>query len=279
VSAFFLSKNITTPMHELYLCMRKVGQGDFSPQYPSTSYNELQYLISRFQKMVNEIDRLIETVARKESETAEAELEALQAKINPHFLYNTLDVIRGMAMENNDHRIADMTLSLSRLFRYNVNELGEVTTIKREILHIKDYIKIQSHRFGDRIKVEWNLNKDLEEAKIIRFVFQPIVENAFKHGLELKGKGGILIITVDQMSDSLIVTVEDNGAGIDPSQLKEMKKNLKSRPNISRIKAAHGLENVNLRIQLTYGINYGIDIESQLNQGTIIKVTVPLTLE
>lgn len=278
-TSFFLSRRISTPLHQLYICMKKLGQGDFLLDYPQTEYREIQYLINRFQIMVNEIDKLIEEVVSKENETIEAELHALQAKINPHFLYNTLDVIRGMAIKNKDTKIADMTLSLSRLFRYNISQLNETTTIKDEIKNLKDYIKIQSYRFGERIKVTMEIDEELNQYQIIRFILQPLIENAYKHGLELKGGGGLLIIKTRKNDRDLIISIEDNGAGISAHRLLDLQNVLHADPDIEIVKKAHGMENVNLRIKLIYGKKYGIDLDSIKNEWTRVKITLPLDKE
>lgn len=277
--SFFLSRRISKPLHQLYICMKKLGQGDFLLDYPQTEYLEIQYLINRFQIMVNEIDKLIEEVVRKENESTEAQLQALQAKINPHFLYNTLDVIRGMAIKNKDNKIADMTLSLSRLFRYNISQLNETTTIEDEIKNLKDYIKIQSYRFGERIKVSFKMDEELNQYIIIRFILQPLIENAYKHGLELKGEGGLLLINAQKNDGDLVIEIKDNGVGISDQRLLDLQNVLHAAPDINAVKKAHGMENVNLRIKLIYGKQYGINLYSNKNEWTSVKITLPLKKE
>lgn len=277
--ALYFSRTITAPLHELYLCMQKVGQGNFSPEYPTTQYKELAFLIRRFQTMVNEVDSLIDTVVKKENETVEAQLQALQAKINPHFLYNTLDVIRSIALEHENQDISDMTLSLSRLFRYNVGNLKEISTLGDEIEYIKDYLKIQRFRFGDRIQVFFDIEAEQNKVQITRFILQPIIENAFKYGLELRGKGGLLKISSYKGNNSLIIVIFDNGPGITKDILSELQDSFSKTPHINSVKRAHGLENVNLRMKLLYGDEYGLAIESEINQWTKIDIKIPFVLE
>lgn len=276
VTAILLSRTITAPLHELFLCMKQVGQGDFSPVYPHTKYSEVDFLIESFKTMVNEVNNLIALVSRQQSEASEAKFQALQAKINPHFLYNTLDVIRSIALENNNSDISDMTLSLSRLFRYNVGDLKKTNSIGNEILYIKDYLKIQNYRFGDRITVNYDLEPELNNMMITRFILQPIVENAFKYGLELRGRGGELRISGKIEDNDIVISVYDNGPGIEPSKLEFLKSSLSAEPNIKSITKAHGLDNVNLRMKLLYGEKYGLFINSEYGKWTCMNIKIPI---
>ena len=277
--ALFFSRTITAPLHELFISMQSVGQGDFSPQYPTTKYKELAYLINRFQTMVSEVDSLIDTVVKKENETAEAKLHALQAKINPHFLYNTLDVIRGLAMAEGNKDISDMTLSLSRLFRYNVGNLAEFTNLGEELEYIHNYLQIQKFRFGDRITVDFLVPPELEHAQITRFLLQPVIENAFKYGLEIRGKGGFLKIQVQREEETLVISVLDNGPGIAPEKLSLLRKSFDLDPRQTTVKETHGLDNVNLRIKMIYGNDFGLSVDSNKNLWTKINIKIPFITE
>lgn len=279
IIAIFLSRSITAPLHKLYLCMKRVGQGDFSPIYPSTSYNEVAYLISSFETMVTEVDDLITTVAKQESETVEAKFQALQAKINPHFLYNTLDVIRSIALEYNHKDISDMTLSLSRLFRYNVGDLKDMNSLEEEIKYLKDYLKIQAYRFGDRITTSFNIEDKHKDINITRFILQPIIENAFKYGLELRGKGGILKISGKIEGNLYIISIYDNGPGVNSSKLDKINVSLTKEPNMKSVTKAHGLDNVNLRLKLIYGLEYGLRLESKEGEWTQVNIRIPMSSE
>ncbi len=275
VLAILFSGRITGPLQELYISMQKVGKGDFYPEYPTTKYQEINFLINRFRTMVAEVNELIDTVVLKENEANEAELQALQAKINPHFLYNTLDVIRSIALERNNRDISDMTLALSRLFRYNVGNLQETTTIGEELRYLRDYLKIQHYRFGDRIVVKFDVPDSLTGVKITRFILQPIVENAFKYGLELKAKDGLLKISAQQEGEIVKIKVYDNGPGLTPERLAELKASFAITPDIRKVKSAHGLDNVNLRLKLLYGNSYGLEIDSLQGAWTAISVRIP----
>lgn len=278
-TALILSRMITAPLHELYLCMQQVGQGDFFPEYPTTQYKELAYLINRFQTMVREVDVLIDTVVKKENETTEAKLLALQAKINPHFLYNTLDVIRGLALSEGNRDISDMTLALSRLFRYNVGNLSESTDLGEELEYIHNYLQIQKFRFGDRITVEFLVPPGLENAKISRFLLQPLIENAFKYGLEIRGRGGFLKIQVINDEGTLLISVLDNGPGIQREILDNLQNSFRQNPQNTTVKETHGLDNVSLRIKMIYGNNYGLTIDSEVNLWTKVCIKIPYSTE
>lgn len=273
------SGRITGPLQALYVCMQQVGRGDFSVDYPSTHYQELKFLIGRFKTMVEEVDRLIETVVRKENEASEAELQALQAKINPHFLYNTLDVIRSIALEHGNADISEMTLSLSRLFRYNVGNLQETTTIQEELRYLKDYLKIQRYRFGDRIRVDFDIPASYSKVRMARFILQPIVENAFKYGLELVGKGGRLRISARESGGDLELELANNGPVPPPERISEIREIFRLEPSIGRVKSAHGLANVDLRLKLLYGNRYGLDMRTEGGAWTILTIRIPLVRE
>lgn len=279
IAIIYFSRAITAPLHELYLCMKKVGQGDFAPSYPSTKYNEMDYLINRFKTMVNEVDELVTTVGRQESENVEAKFQALQAKINPHFLYNTLDVIRSIALEYNHKDISDMTLSLSRLFRYNVGDLKETNSLGKEIEYIKDYLKIQDYRFGDRINTYFEIDDEFKDIQITRFILQPIIENAFKYGLELRGRGGVLRISTKREGEVLTISIYDNGPGVTSEILERLKTSFNEEPDIKSVTKAHGLDNVNLRMKLLYGEMYGLDIDSVQGEWTRMDIKIPMIRE
>jgi two-component system sensor histidine kinase YesM len=279
ITAIVFSRAITAPLHELYLCMKKVGKGDFSPIYPRTNYNEVSYLIGRFETMVKEVDDLVTTVSKQESETQEAKFQALQAKINPHFLYNTLDVIRSIALTHKHKDISDMTLSLSRLFRYNVGDLKETNSLGTEIEYIKDYLKIQEYRFGDRISTIIDIKDKYKDIQITRFILQPIIENAFKYGLELRGKGGILKISAVKDGEVLIISIFDNGPGVSTEILEKLKHSFSIEPDIKSVTMAHGLDNVNLRMKLLYGDKYGLKIDSLSGEWTRLDILIPFKME
>lgn len=182
-------------------------------------------------------------------------------------------------MEYDNHDISEMTLSLSRLFRYNVGNLKEITTLADELEYIFDYLKIQEYRFGSRIQVEFDIPEAVKSVKITRFVLQPIIENAFKYGLELRGKGGLLKISAEKGQESLYIKIYDNGPGIEAARLKAIQESLGRETGINEMKSAHGLDNVNLRLKLLYGTQYGLLIESEYTRWTEVSVKIPFETE
>ena len=212
----------------------------------------------------------------------EAELTALQRQINPHFLYNTLDAIRGLAYTEGAAQSAEMIACLSGLFRYITHESGRVLTFKQELANVENYFYIQQFRFGNRfILIEEIDKKDsiIMDCPIPAFTLQPIIENAIYHGLKnIKSNGHVTIHTLRTQSH-LLITISDNGCGIDFNTLKKINLSLHNIEHIPASTSEHSgiaLSNVNARIQLNFGPEYGLTITSNPNQGTDVQILLPI---
>ncbi len=249
-------------------------------------------LYSKFSSLGG-IGALIENAARLvNSETssrilnAEVALYALQSQINPHFLYNTLETIRNYATNYGVPEVAEMTQSLATIFRYSISRLGEVATMSDEIENVRNYLKIQNYRFPNRFETVWLI--DEEDDEIMKYTLpvltlQPLVENALSHGLEGNLTGGRITIRATTTQSKLIVSVSDNGAGISQGKIDEIREKLKKNfyapsntLNKSVLsKSGISLNNVNQRIKLYFGQDYGLSIMSVLEHGTTVEVVVP----
>lgn len=213
----------------------------------------------------------------------EAEMIALQSQINPHFLYNTLDSIRSEALINDQDEIADMVEALSSFFRYIISQKGELVTLREEIQSIENYFKIQKYRFGDKIdlKIEWGDNyEDIKNYAIPKLVLQPIVENAIYHGLEPKRGHGLVTVSMDMTRAYLIIVISDDGVGMTIEALKRIRQfisldSLKATGKHKK-RGSLALRNVNQRIQLNYGANYGLNLKSMPEMGAEVEITLPL---
>lgn len=213
----------------------------------------------------------------------QAELTALQSQINPHFLCNTLESIRGQALLDGNKEIAKMMEALASYFRYSISRRGNFVTLREELNNIKNYMMIQRYRFNNRFSLEIIVEEEDEKAYdylIPRLILQPVVENAIYHGLEELSEGGKVVIEVTLTENILILTVSDNGKGMDPRTLSELNARIHS-ANMEMGKNGTGiaLPNIHKRIQLLFGEEYGVNVYSTLNQGTDVEIVLPANYE
>ncbi|KAB1438454.1 sensor histidine kinase [Candidatus Galacturonibacter soehngenii] len=222
-----------------------------------------------------------EIVLRQESEYAQ-----LQSQINPHFLYNTLEVVRGQALIDDNYKIADMTEALAKYFRYNIGKDNDKVPLSEEIDNVYNYIKIQQYRFADKFSFHIYVHDDSKEYKncmIPKMTLQPIVENAIFHGIEGKIGQGTIDLHIVTTEERLIVSVADDGIGMNEETLTQINQSLKKHAivlNYSKKKKQNGiaLENVNNRLKLLFGKEYGINISSTWMVGTEVEITIPKVL-
>ena len=214
---------------------------------------------------------------------AEARMEALQRTINPHFLYNSLEVIRGIALREGNEDIASMTEAMSLLFRYSISRPDDFVSLREELENVRQYFTIQKYRYRDRLAMEIHVEDEEQtlQCKLLRLVIQPLVENAIAHGLERVTKGGRIDITVFRTDQKLVIRVSDNGVGIEPEQLQILQKRLAMGLDFVPQPGAKGkshiaLVNINQRIKLYHGNAYGLSISSVLQHGTIAELTFPI---
>ncbi len=210
------------------------------------------------------------------------ELAALQSQINPHFLYNTLDAIRGQAIQDNNREVAMMIQTLSAFFRYSISRKGNTVTLRDELDNAQNYMKIQQYRFGDRFRLELDVdNTEVYDYYVPRLIFQPIVENAIMHGLENKREGGLITIDVEE-TDDLIIMISDNGKGMTLSELDALNDRIvgveaaKGKDTVFGKHEGIALANVHNRIALLFGVPYGVHVYSSIGQGTDVEITLPL---
>lgn len=209
-----------------------------------------------------------------------AEIGALQSQINPHFLYNTLDSIRGQALIDNSPIIADMTEALSILFRYSISRTGNIVPIQKELYCVEKYMMIQQFRFPGKFEYRKQIDDSLLSCLIPRLTLQPLVENAIYHGLETRMEGGCISISLEQTAEYIVVRISDNGVGMEESQLNDLNNTLQM--NSLAAPASHSpkgsgiaLSNVNRRIRLNFGEPYGLVISSSPGLGTDVEIILP----
>lgn len=238
-----------------------------------------------FAEIVTRQKEYMEREYKMEALKRQAELMALQSQINPHFLYNTLDSIRGVALENNVKQIADMTEALSKLFRSMIANEGLMVTLGEELQSIDNYMLIQQFRFDHRIGYQMIVEDDsLMKYWVPNLIIQPIVENAVIHGLERKEEGGCINISGYTTQSRLVISVEDNGVGIRPEKLDELNSALKQRnygegKETEKGRLGFALLNIDQRIKLRFGEKYGLSIMSTPGISTTVEIVLPVIPE
>lgn len=267
---------ITNPISELRNLMKKVVVGDLHVSIPISSRDEIGQLSQSFNIMVSKLSDLGYRLYESEIREKNAQISALQSQINPHFLYNTLGSISMYAEIQGNREVVKMTNNLSKLLRYSINSHKSQVPLNMELEHVKGYMAIQQIRFEDKIQFHVNIEPELLSYSVIRFILQPIIENSIVHGID-KGNGyGNIILTGKKQDDHMLITIQDDGAGMSAVQLQHLLDKKFDFPSSEEGTGGHGLMNVHRRIALRYGNQYGIKIESSLKQGTTIFLTLPL---
>lgn len=269
-----MASNLTKPIESLIRKMKRVESGEFEiiQEEPAVfeRTDEIGILQKDFMIMVRKINTLIQENYTKQLLVKDAHLKALQAQINPHFLYNALESINWRAKINQQKDISQMIESLGNLLRNAINDKKQLVKVREEINLIQDYINIQKVRFGARLDFTLEIDEKWEELLIPKLTLQPLVENSINYGLEKMLETCGIKITATESGECLLITVEDNGPGIPPAILKELQEG-EIKPNGSGI----GLRNIDERLKLIYGREYGIIIASRLGEGTKVMIKIP----
>lgn len=258
--------------------MTKVAHGNFSIPSTIEGTDEITDVYEQLYLTMESLQQLIEnnyshqlSKQNWEIQKKESEFKLLASQINPHFLYNTLEMIRMKALRNSDREVAEIVKILSKLMRKALERNHDEQSLTDELKFIEMYLQIQKLRFGERIS--YTITKDFEEDYLILpMVLQPLVENSFVHGIEPKVEKGHIHIAASKVEDELILLIQDNGIGIAEEKLNNLQEMLIEAKDSDRI----GLSNVNLRLKQYYGLEYGVRIDSKENEGTTITITLPL---
>ena len=266
ICASFISKSITKPIDKLLVAIKKMGEGKFSTKVQVNRNDEIGNLIKKFNEMDDKISTLIEENYISSIREKEAIIMSLNIQLNPHFLYNTLNIINWIAIENNEKEISKMIISLSSMLRYTAHNNEEISDFKKDLEWLKKYIYIMQNRFEDKFNVFYEIDEDVEFYKVPKLFLQPFVENSIIHGFSMIDSGGSLKITGRLEGEMVYFSVEDNGRGMDNKRIKEVMET-----NTDNI----GIRNVNNRIKLIYGDRYGVTIQSEINRGTRITINLP----
>jgi two-component system, sensor histidine kinase YesM len=281
ISSIFLATLITRPIKNLTNTMKNAKMDELKPNPESSSSIELIELNQTYNQMVEKTNHLIQEVYEKELLRSRTELKALQAQIDPHFLYNTLNAFYWSLEEKGEDELGELVIAMSELFRYTIGKgkSDDWVTIRDELSHIERYLQLMKMRLGDRLMWDISIRIDLRDVRIPKLVIQPLVENAIMHGIENKRTQGMISIRVEEIESStnIRVTVEDNGPGMEAEALHDLKRTIENDGVSSFRKVGIALTNVNKRLQLYYeGFNLsGIQLDSELGKGTIVTFEIP----
>ncbi len=285
--AIVISRTISKPILRLQARMEKVEKGNFEREPGISSKDEIGQLSASFDRMVEKINNLIEDQYLSEILQKEAELNALQSQINPHFLYNTLQVIDLLAEEEGVDTISEASQALTKIFRYSINRGQEFVTLREELSHVENYVFIQKLRFDSKIQAVFDIEENCKDDLIVKLIVQPLVENAVFHGVEKKRGNCTVKITARREKDCLVIQVSDDGEGMRREIVDSLNKIFSG---TSEGEIVHGvtyrlnnqsigLKNTNSRIKLYFGSAYGLHIESEEGTGTTVTIRLPVISE
>ena len=276
--AIIFSNRLRKPVALLNSQVKKIGNGDFSPNPSIESEDELGEIGRGINKMSARISNLLDKSVEDEREKKNLEIKMLQAQINPHFLYNTLDSIRWIAVIQKNASIVKMVTALSGLLKNMAKGFNEKVTLRAELDFLSDYITIEKMRYMEMFDVEIDVaEEELYHAKIIKLTLQPLVENAIFSGIEPGGKNGSIRIRIWREEEKLCISVKDDGVGMTEEKIQDIMNNPQKRKGDTM--SGIGLPNVDQRIKLVYGDEYGLRIKSQVGEYTEILVTLPIEYE
>ncbi len=266
-----ITERITSPIAKLSKRVGDIKNGDFEEKQPvEADAIEIQTLSDGFEEMVGQLNNLIQENKQAERRKRHAELELLQAQINPHFLYNTLDTIIWLIEADKKQDSINMVSALSDFFRFCLSRGKDIITLEEEQKHILSYLSIQKIRYQDRMDYEVHIPDSLYPYSIPKLTLQPLVENSIYHGIKLQREKGLIKVEAIDMGDKIELIVKDNGAGMTEERLKEMRKVI-----INGEKVGFGLRTVHERMQLLYGEEYGLSISSTEGVGTTLTAVIP----
>ena len=269
--AFALSRSITDPIIEMNSRVEAIGDGDLSAHTPvKTDDRNLALLSLGIEDMAERLSKQIELNRQEQIHLRETELSLIQAQINPHFLYNTLDAIVWLIEIGKNDQAEQMVTSLSQYFRSFLSDGKEIVTIEEETNHIRSYLEIQQVRYRDIMEYEIDVDPSINGCKLPKLTLQPLVENAIYHGLKPKRGKGVITVTGNAEGDKILLTVKDTGAGMNEEQLQSLKTKIRNEDTTS-----FGLVAAYKRLKLLYGDGFDFDVTSKDGEGTSIILSIP----
>lgn len=267
---------ITEPIHKLSEATKQAASGDFAVRAQENSDDELTILNTSFNYMIEKIGNLVDDIRIEQQNLRQTELRLMQAQINPHFLYNTLDSIIWLAEAGENEQVISMVSSLSSFFRVALSKGRDYITLEEEKTHVKSYLQIQQLRYRDILEYTIQIPEDLYEYQILKLTLQPLVENALYHGIKNKRGVGHIKVTGKKENENLILCVYDDGIGMTEERLLYMQAVIDGECNSEENKSGFGLANVNQRLKLNYGSAYGLVLDSVYGAWTKVTITIPI---
>ena len=266
-----LSRSITAPLEELCRRAERVDAGDLTVQEPVPSeIREIRTLSEGMEQMIGRLDDQMGEIRRRQESLRRTELALLQAQINPHFLYNTMDTIIWLIEADKQQEAVEMVANLSSFFRHSLSKGEDVITLAEEERHVRSYLQIQHARYQDIMEYILDIDPGLHDAMLPKLTLQPLVENALYHGIKLKRAKGTIRITATLADGCVLLRVEDNGVGITPQRLAQLRDAMERQERVG-----FGLSAVNQRLRLQFGPEYGLSLDSTEGQGTTVTARIP----
>lgn len=272
---YLVANRLTKRLKILVKALKSMRNDNINVKIPVVSHDEIGELAVSFNLMTDRIYELIERVYKAQIMEKEYELKALEAHINPHFLYNSLSTISWMARKINAENIDNMAFLLSKFYRLVLSKGNSVITVQDEINHLKAYVEIERTRFGDSFQVIYDVDPESLDCKMIKIILQPIVENSIKHGLAAKDYRGTIIVRVKQDREYLYLTVIDDGIGMDSQVLESLNRG----EDLINSESGYGIRNIRERIKAVYGERGHIKILSRPGVGCTVNITIPKTVK
>lgn len=279
-AAWTISRSIYIPIKRLHDVTSTITKDDLQVLVTRENADEITELGISFNIMIGKIRELLAAKMKEQESLKKAELRALQAQINPHFLYNTLDTIIWMAEARQTDQVVQLVSALSNFFRISLSKGKDWITIGEEIERTRSYLTIQKMRYRDILDYRIEVDDEVVHNTVLKLILQPLVENALYHGIKNKRTGGMIVIRARQKTDgAILLEVEDNGIGFTPEKLASVRAQMSEEAEEIRLENGFGIDNVNKRVQLYYGRQYGLSIESTHQVGTCVSLVIPAKLE
>lgn len=280
VLAYFLARYLTEPITALSHIMahpREKNRAVESPYMNRT--DEIGTLYNQYQTMLEENNRYIKSEYENKMILMDTQMKALESQINAHFLYNTLEAINSLAEIEEAEDISVMALALGDMFRYSIKTKGALVTLEKELAHVKNFVAIQQIRFDNGFRFEMDVPEELYSCRILKLILQPLVENALYHGLLHCNAGSSIYLSARKENKIIYFTVKDDGVGMASETLEQLQKLLEEKPKFGELSQhaneSIGLKNINARIRLYYGEDYGLSVKSEQGCGTTVQIKIP----
>ena len=265
--------DIIRPIRALSKVTEQVAEGDFSARAQVETQDEVAVLADSVNRMTESLEGLVSKIKEDERKMRKADLRLLQEQINPHFLYNTLDTIVWLIEGNDSDKAVNMVMSLSEFFRLVLSKGKEYITIQEEELHIKSYLEIQQVRYRDILEYEIQIDPELYRYQILKLTLQPLVENSLYHGIKYKRAKGCITVTGQMEGERILLRVKDDGIGMEEEDLRKLQTEIEK--PCKETEKGFGLANVNERIRMNFGAEYGMKIDSVKGKGTCVEIVIP----